>query len=70
MSKQIFSTRKLFSGLVLLIVGVAITLIKGDIPTNLMSLMELLYGAFVLGNGFEYAAIAFSSRKKKPKNVV
>lgn len=55
-----FSTRKIISGLLLLIVGLGVTYMKGDIPPNLLSLMQLLYGAFVLGNAFEH----YTSTKK------
>jgi hypothetical protein len=46
--------RKIITGAILLITGVVITLIKGDIPPNLNNLLEWLYFAFVLGNGFEH----------------
>lgn len=39
---------KLMSGVILLVVGIGITLVKGDIPGNLLSLMEWLYSAFIL----------------------
>lgn len=49
-----YSSRKLLSGLLLLVVGVVITLIKGDIPPNLEGLLQSLYYAFVLGNSAEH----------------
>ena len=48
------SARKLIGALVLLIVAVVMTYIKGDIPTNLTNFMEMIYITFVLGNGLEY----------------
>lgn len=51
---SVYSTRKLVSGLMLLCVGVGMTLFKGDIPPNLLSLMQALYAAFVLGNATEH----------------
>jgi hypothetical protein len=49
-----FSTRKLISGAILLASGLAVTYWRGDIPNNLLSLMQTLFAAFVLGNGFEH----------------
>ncbi len=49
-----FGTRKIISGIVLLAVGLGVVYLKGDIPPNLLSLMQILYGAFVLGNAFEH----------------
>lgn len=49
-----FSTRKIISGAILLASGLAVTYWKGDIPPNLLSLMQTLFYAFVLGNGFEH----------------
>jgi hypothetical protein len=51
---SVVSTRKIISGTALLVVGVGITLVKGDIPPNLLALMESLYIAFVAGNGVEH----------------
>jgi len=52
-----FSTRKIVSGLVLLGVGVLVTYWKGDIPTNLGSLMQTLYYGFIAGNAFEHFTV-------------
>jgi len=60
--------RKIISGLVLLIVGVTIALIKGDIPNNLSQLMGWLYTAFVAGNGLEHVTNAFVTNKKLNEN--
>lgn len=54
------NSRKTISGLVLLVVGVTIAFIKGDVPTNLLNLMQLLYSAFVLGNVGEHAAKSYT----------
>lgn len=56
--------RKIITGAVLLVVGVIITLIKGDIPPNLNGLLESIYFAFVMGNGFEH----FTNMKKGNKD--
>lgn len=57
-------SRKIISGLVLLIVGIVITIVKGDIPVNLLSLMQWIYSAFVLGNSTEYLSKAFIESQK------
>ena len=60
------SKRKIISGLVLLVTGLAVTYFKGDIPPNLMSLMQVLYSAFVIGNGVEH----FTNMKAAKNDVV
>jgi hypothetical protein len=59
------SRRKIIAGATLLLVGIGITIIKGDIPPNLLSLMQLLYGTFVLGNAFQHATETYASINKK-----
>lgn len=61
-----FATRKILSGLILLIIGLVITYIKGDIPPNLLSLMQWLYTAFVVGNFGEHAANAYVKNRDVP----
>lgn len=58
-----FTSRKVITGSILLVVGVIITIIKGDIPTNLLSLMQTIYGAFILGHTVQHASTAFSAKK-------
>jgi len=60
-------TRKIIAGAVLLVVGVVITFIKGDIPVNLLSLMQLIYSAFVVGNIGEHASNAYKDKKNGGK---
>ncbi len=45
-----FVPGKVISGLVLLIVGVLIVYLKGDIPPNFSTFMQTLYSAFVVGH--------------------
>lgn len=61
---QALLTRKVMAGLLILLVGVGITLIKGDIPPNLLSLLQVIYGTFVLGNVGQHAADSFSGKNK------
>lgn len=48
------SARKIIGAAVLLTIAVVITILKGDIPTNLTNFMEIIYFTFVLGNSAEY----------------
>lgn len=61
---SVLSTRKIISGLILLISGLVITYIKGDIPNNLLSLMQSLYFAFVAGNSIEHLHTIISNKKE------
>lgn len=54
--------RKLGAGLVVLGVGIAITVAKGDIPANLLQLLQVLFGAFVVGNVGEHIVGAVHAR--------
>lgn len=56
--------RKLLAGAVILLVGLGITIGLGDIPANLLSLLQVVFGAFVLGNGIEHVAGAV---KREPE---
>lgn len=42
--------RKLSFGLFILAIGLGIGLTKGDIPPNILTLLEFIFGAFVTGN--------------------
>lgn len=48
--------RKVMFGLILLIVGVAVTLYLKDLPQNLMILMSFIGTTFFLANGVEHIA--------------
>lgn len=54
--------RKIVAALVILAVGVAVVIMKGDIPANLLSLLQVVFGAFVIGNGVEHVANAVTAR--------
>lgn len=54
--------RKMVAGLVVVLVGVVVTVAKGDVPEGLQQMLEMVFGALVLGNVGEHAAKAF----KKP----
>jgi hypothetical protein len=55
--------RKVLAALVVLIVGIGVVLMKGDIPPNLLSLMQVVFAAFVAGNGVEHVAGAYAETK-------
>lgn len=61
---SVTSTRKIISGLVLLVVGIVITVVKGDVPDNMLSLMQALYTAFVVGNGLEHISNMVVNKNK------
>lgn len=61
---DIYTSRKVLSGLLILAVGIVTVLIKGDIPPNFLSLLQWTYGSFVLGNGVQYVANAMSSKQQ------
>lgn len=50
--------RKVVATLLVLGIGTAIALYRGDVPGNLMQLLEVVFGAFVAGNGIEHMARA------------
>ena len=54
--------RKLIAGVVVLALGVGAVLLLGDIPPNLLQLLSIVFGAFVVGNVGEHISGAFSSK--------
>lgn len=46
--------RKVIVGIVVLAIGVTMVLVKGDITANLLQLLEVVFGAFVVGNVGEH----------------
>lgn len=44
--------------------GLVVTYWKGDIPSNLLNLMQTLFCAFVLGNGWEHYAEIIKNKQK------
>lgn len=69
---DVFTTRKIISGFVLLITGIAVTVIKGDIPSNLLSLMQVLYATFVAGNAAQHytsmKSVQVTTKEESNKN--
>lgn len=61
--------RKLVFGLITLGVGLVIGHIKGDIPPNVLSLLEMLFGSFVAGNSVGTIVGAVVSGKAVPEST-
>lgn len=55
--------RKVAVAAVALVVGIGATLLRGDIPPNLLELIQVLFGAFIVGNGVEHVAGAIAEGK-------
>lgn len=49
--------RKIITAFILLLVGLGIVIYKGDIPPNFLTLLQTIFGAFVVGNAFEHYTI-------------
>lgn len=62
--------RKLVITLVLMITGVVVAIVKGDIPEHLQLFLEVLFGGFVVGNGIEHITntqkVKYSSSSSTP----
>jgi hypothetical protein len=58
--------RKVAMAIAIVAIGLVVAAINGDIPDNLLALLQVVFGAFVLGNGFEHAAGAYTSGKGAP----
>lgn len=54
MNLEDISARKTVAGSLLLVVGLVITFVKGDIPPNLLSFLQVLYATFVAGATVEH----------------
>lgn len=49
-----------------LVLSLALVLIKGDVPPGFISILQWVIPAFVLGNGIEHVANAYSSTQDAP----
>lgn len=59
MSIESIGGRKAAAAIGVVGVGVAAVLIKGDIPSGFLSLLQTVFAAFVAGNAIEHAAVAY-----------
>lgn len=62
--KTLLGGRKVIMTLIVLGTGVLVTSLQGDVPDNLMVLLQVILGGYVVGNIGEHAARAF--RDKSP----
>lgn len=58
--------RKLAALVVMMLMGVGAVILKGDVPVNFLSLLEWVFGGFIIGNGIEHAAGAVGAAKAEP----
>jgi hypothetical protein len=54
--------RKVFAALLVIAVGVGAVLLKGDVPANLLQLLQVVFGALVVGNVGEHVVGAVRAR--------
>ena len=54
--------RKILAAIVVMALAVGAVLLKGDVPPNFLQLLQVVFGAFVLGNGIEHVAGAVGAR--------
>jgi len=62
--------RKVAMGLLILGIAVAVLLVRGDVPPNFKELLAVVFGAFVVGNGFEHVAGAVANNKEGPVDTI
>jgi hypothetical protein len=55
---DLITGRKFLVALFVVAIGVGCVYFKGDIPQGLLNLLQLVFGAFVVGNGVEHVASA------------
>lgn len=58
--------RKALLAVTCLILGVALAIHLGDVPANLLSLIQFILGAFVTGNVVNSAVYELTSKKEAP----
>ena len=65
--KDILSTsgRKVIVTILILVAGLAVAIIKGDLPHNLLSLLEVIFAGFVSGNAVEHLAKMREARQQQ-----
>lgn len=61
MSIDAIGGRKILATIVVLAVGIGATIFKGDVPPNLLTLLQFAAGFFVAGNAVEHVASAMKA---------
>lgn len=69
MDQNVFSSRKIITGAILLIIAIGCVHWRGDIPPNMLNFMEVLFGFFVGGNSVEHVSTLFKSYLENKGNV-
>lgn len=54
--------RKVVAAIVTIGVGLTVVLMRGDLPANLLTLLQTVFGAFVVGNGIEHVTDAVQAK--------
>lgn len=54
MADKFEGIRKILVGLVILATGITITVLRNDIPPNLLQLLQVIFGGFIVGNVGEH----------------
>jgi hypothetical protein len=55
--------RKVVVALAVLLLCIGVVAVKGDVPPGLVSMLQFLFGSFVVGNVGEHAAAAYAAAK-------
>lgn len=58
--------RKTIVAVIVFITGLIVTHLKGDVPPNLLQLLSIVFGAFVVGNVGEYVSGAYQAKALVP----
>lgn len=69
MLEKVDGIRKVLAGVIILAVGVVIAVVKNDIPANLLQLLEVLFGGFIVGNVGEHIVGAVHARAQAGVDV-
>lgn len=60
-------SRKVITGLIILLCGIGSLLLKGDVPPGFLTLLQTIFAAFVVGNAAEHISCAFTRPEALPQ---
>lgn len=60
-SEKLEGFRKIIASVIVLVVGLSVTYFKGDIPANLLQLLQVIFAGFMAGNIGEHLTDALSA---------
>lgn len=69
MNIDTFGGRKAVVAVIILAVGLGVTLFMNDVPKEFGTLLQVVFGSFVIGNGVEYASEAVVEKAKANSSV-